>query len=91
MLGNTVLAAGYVCYVGCFTQEYRNRLLKKWCAFLREKNVQFSPDWSLQKILGDSLKIRAWNIQGLPADDLSIDNGIITTYPDSRWPLIIDP
>lgn len=39
MLGNTVLAAGYVCYVGCFTQEYRNRLLKKWCAFLREKGV----------------------------------------------------
>ena len=51
----------------------------------------FSPDWSLQKVLGDSLKIRTWNIQGLPADDLSIDNGIITTYPDSRWPLIIDP
>lgn len=22
---------------------------------------------------------------------MSIDNGIITTYPDSRWPLIIDP
>jgi dynein heavy chain len=91
MLGNTVLAAGYVCYVGCFTSEYRSRLIKKWTAFLREKGVPFSPDWTLQRILGDSLKIRSWNIQGLPADDLSIDNGIITTYPDSRWPLIIDP
>ena len=62
MLGNTVLAAGYVCYVGCFTAEYRARLIKKWTAFLREKNVPFSPDWSLQRILGDSLKIRSWNI-----------------------------
>lgn len=91
MLGNTVLAAGYLAYVGCFTQEYRQRLVKQWMAFLREKKVLFSPDWSLQKILGDQLKIRTWNIQGLPADELSIDNGIICTYPDSRWPLIIDP
>lgn len=91
MLGNTVLAAGYLCYVGCFTQDYRMRLLRHWTKFLREKNLMFSSDWTLQKILGDSLRIRTWNIQGLPADDLSIDNGIITTYPDSRWPLIIDP
>jgi dynein heavy chain len=67
------------------------KLLKHWTRFLRANNLLFSPDWTLQRILGDSLKIRTWNIQGLPADDLSIDNGIITTYPDSRWPLIIDP
>lgn len=91
MLGNTVLAAGYLAYVGCFTQDYRMRLLRHWTRFLRTNNLLFSPDWTLQRILGDSLKIRMWNIQGLPADDLSIDNGIITTYPDSRWPLIIDP
>ena len=91
MLGNTVLAAGYLAYVGCFTQDYRMRLLKQWTKFLKEKGVLYSGDWTLQKILGDSLRIRQWNIEGLPADDLSIDNGIITTYPDSRWPLIIDP
>ena len=91
MLGNTVLAAGFLAYVGCFTQEYRMKLLRHWTAFLRKNNLLFSPDWTLQKILGDSLKIRSWNIQGLPADDLSVDNGIITTMPDSRWPLIIDP
>jgi dynein heavy chain len=91
MLGNTVLAAGFLAYVGCFTHEYRQRLLNNWKQFLRTVNMAFSHDWSLQKILGDSLRIRTWNIQGLPADDLSIDNGIISTYPDSRWPLIIDP
>lgn len=91
MLGNTVLAAGFLAYVGCFTQEYRQRLVKTWMKFLKENGLLFSPDWSLQKILGDSIKIRTWNIQGLPSDDLSVDNGIITTYPDSRWPLIIDP
>lgn len=91
MLGNTVLAAGYLAYVGCFTQEYRVRLVNQWYKFLRQLALPFSPDWSLQKILGNSLKIRQWNIDGLPADDLSIDNGIVCTFPDSRWPLIIDP
>ena len=62
MLGNTVLAAGYLAYVGCFTQDYRMRLLRQWQKFLREKNVLFSPDWTLQKVLGDSLMIRTWNI-----------------------------
>ena len=55
MLGNTVLAAGYLAYVGCFTQDYRMRLLKYWTRFLREKGVLFSDDWTLQKILGNSL------------------------------------
>jgi len=62
MLGNTVLAAGYLSYVACFTQEYRNNLIKTWKLFLSDNACQFSPDWSLQKILGDSLKIRTWNI-----------------------------
>ena len=30
MLGNTVLAAGFLAYVGCFTFEYRRRLLRNW-------------------------------------------------------------
>jgi len=34
--------------------------------------------------------IRAWNIFGLPADNFSIENGIII-YSSKRWPLMIDP
>jgi len=36
------------------------------------------------------MTIRDWNAAGLPADDLSIENAIITTK-SKRWPLIIDP
>ena len=36
------------------------------------------------------MKIRDWNIAGLPSDSFSIDNGIIISN-SNRWPLLIDP
>ena len=36
------------------------------------------------------MKIRAWNIAGLPVDSFSVDNGIIVDNA-RRWPLMIDP
>ena len=34
--------------------------------------------------------IRDWNIQGLPTDTFSVENGIVV-FNTSRWPLMIDP
>ena len=36
------------------------------------------------------MKIRAWNIDGLPSDTFSIENAIIM-FKARRWPLCIDP
>jgi dynein heavy chain len=41
-------------------------------------------------VLGDPVKIRAWNIDGLPSDNFSIENAIII-QKSRRWPLMIDP
>ena len=45
---------------------------------------------SLIQTLGDPVQIRQWNIEGLPTDNFSIDNGIII-FNSRRWPLMIDP
>ncbi len=55
-----------------------------------EKKIPYSSDFSVERILGDPVQIRQWGIKGLPADSLSIENGIIVTQA-KRWPLMIDP
>lgn len=89
-MGNTVLGAGFVCYVGTFTQEYRQGLLQKWMGEMTERGVAFDPEFSLTANLGNPVQIREWGIKGLPADALSVENGIMTTST-KRWPLMIDP
>ncbi len=36
------------------------------------------------------VQVREWNLQGLPTDSLSVDNGILVTR-GSRWALMVDP
>jgi dynein heavy chain len=49
-----------------------------------------TPDLDVKKFLVDPSIIRDWNIQGLPTDGYSTENGIIVTFA-TRWPLVIDP
>lgn len=52
--------------------------------FLQEKKIPCSETFSLSTTLGDPIKIRAWNIAGLPTDMFSIDNGVIVDN-SRRW------
>lgn len=90
LVGNILLGAGYISYVGPFTTGYRNGLLEKWMKFASSKRLPYASDFAVDRILGEPVVIREWIIHGLPADDLSIENGIICAQA-KRWPLLIDP
>lgn len=90
LTGDVLLSSGTVAYLGAFTVDYRAECQKQWLAQCKDKVIPGSSDFSLSNTLGDPVKIRAWQIAGLPIDSFSIDNGIIVSN-SRRWALMIDP
>ncbi|NXU51136.1 DYH3 protein, partial [Turnix velox] len=90
LIGDVLLSSGTVAYLGAFTVDYRLKCQNQWQILCKEKNIPCSSDFSLSNTLGDPVKIRAWQIAGLPIDSFSIDNGIIVSN-SRRWALMIDP
>nr|XP_023655546.1 dynein heavy chain 1, axonemal [Paramormyrops kingsleyae] len=88
--GDVLLAAGYIAYLGPFTGEYRMSMVEDWLQTFKKLGVPHTDKPSLITTLGDRVRIRSWQISGLPNDTLSVENGIITQY-SRRWPLFIDP
>ncbi len=70
--------------------EYRISLVQEWQQSLTTQKVPHTHGANLMSILSDPVKIRNWQIAGLPRDTLSVENGVIVEY-SRRWPLFIDP
>lgn len=75
--GDILLAAGIVAYLGPFTMQFRADQITAWVKHVEGFNVICTHEYSLTAILGEPVEIRAWNIQGLPSDAFSVENGII--------------
>jgi len=91
LVGDVAKACAFVSYCGPFNSEFRSKLLDEYFhADLLEKEIPVSEDLALTEFLVDQATIGEWNLEGLPADDLSIQNGIMVTR-SSRYPLMMDP
>jgi dynein heavy chain len=95
LIGDVLLAASFISYIGPFTKKYRDILLaESWVPFLESaangQRVPMSAKPNPLAILTNEAQIAGWNSEGLPDDKVSIENGCIVTATE-RWPLMIDP
>ena len=90
LVGDVAIVCGFVSYCGPFNSIFREQLLKRFtedCAF---RELPKSSDIAVVKFIVDDAVCGQWNLEGLPSDKHSLENGIMTTKA-TRWPIMIDP
>ncbi|KAG8468097.1 hypothetical protein KFE25_007149 [Diacronema lutheri] len=90
LTGDVAVACGFVAYVGPFNSTFRTTLLNRFYEDCVGKGIPVTKDLKVSAFLVDQGTIGDWNLEGLPSDELSVQNGIMVTR-SSKWPLLIDP
>jgi len=90
LVGDVFLSCACISYFGGFSGIYRNELTELWTKECIERGIPTGDEFSLIKVMGDPVQISEWNINSLPSDRVSLENGILTTQAE-RYGLCIDP
>ncbi|XP_055386175.1 dynein axonemal heavy chain 8 [Condylostylus longicornis] len=90
LVGDVLYLTAFLSYAGPFNQQYRAELQQEWLNDLILRKIPMSSNVGIIESLTDQAQISEWTLQGLPNDDLSVQNGIIATK-SARFPLLIDP
>ncbi|ELU16870.1 hypothetical protein CAPTEDRAFT_116653 [Capitella teleta] len=90
LVGDTLVSAGAVAYLGPFTKKFRHQLLKSWVERCNKAAVPISENYGFVKATVDANQVLRWHTEGLPNDNHSTENAIIVKK-GRRWPLLIDP
>ena len=83
LVGDMCLAAGCLAYLGPFTAQFRAHCEPVGPVVQGSQH----PLWRFLflKSLAEPVVVRGWQIDGLPADDFSCENGLLTNM-GRRWP-----
>jgi dynein heavy chain len=85
------LASAFVSYIGAFNIKFRLNLWSEvWLPDIINKKIPITDKITPLSILTTESKMAQWKNEGLPADQMSLENAAVITSA-SRWPLIIDP
>jgi len=80
----SLIAAAFTTYLGAYPEDQRQRQVKKWCEMLNVSTFEF------QQFMRNESELLQYKSEGLPADELSIQNSIVILEAP-QTPLIIDP
>merc|ERR1712166_627749 len=89
-VGSVFLASAFLGYLGAFDSSFRDQITAQWVEQANELGIPCCEHFSLYDIMADPVEVRQWQMDGLPYDKLSVENGILVTQ-SSRWSLMIDP
>lgn len=70
---------------GAFTASFREESVTSWVESCKQSGIPCSETFKLVDALGDAVKIRAWVIDGLPNDSISIENAIVMSKSRRYW------
>ncbi|KAJ0394425.1 hypothetical protein P43SY_010922 [Pythium insidiosum] len=91
LTGDCLLTASFLSYAGAFSFDYRTDLIyKDFYEDIARRSLPVTSPFRLENSLTTDATIQKWVSEGLPADEHSVQNGILTTKA-SRFPLCIDP
>ena len=90
LVGDVFLSCACISYFGGFTGTYREELCEIWSQAAVSKSIPCTQPFSLIKVMGDPMQIKNWNMNFLPSDRVSLENGILATKAE-RWGLCVDP
>ena len=80
LLGDCLLSAAFLSYSGAFSWEFRHSMIMEdWREDIMGKKIPMSQPFKLEAILTNDIEISKWTSESLPPDELSIQNGILTT------------
>ena len=91
LVGDCLITAAFLSYLGPFTFDVRQELMATvWQPDVAARKLPLSVPFCLFDHLTTEVQTAAWASDGLPSDELSVQNGILTMRA-SRYPLCIDP
>jgi dynein heavy chain len=91
LIGDVAKACAFISYCGPFNSEFRSKLLNEsFHNDIMERGMPVSEELAVTDFFIDHSILGRWANEGLPSDDLSIQNAIMVER-SSRYPLMIDP
>ena len=92
LIGDVLLSAAFVSYVGPFSKPFREAIMEKdWRPDIEDRKIPHTPNLDIvMKILTSEAEVAGWQNEELKSDRLSTENGSLVCNC-TRWPLLIDP
>ncbi|XP_017478046.1 PREDICTED: dynein heavy chain 10, axonemal [Rhagoletis zephyria] len=91
MIGQCLLCASFLAYTGAFSWEFRTAMvIGDWLKDVQNRLIPVPSPFRIDDSLTTDVEVSTWSSEGLPPDELSVQNGILTVRA-SRFPLCIDP